>query len=1120
MMGAARDATERDQFITRTLTARFLSEQAVAEFSHVPVAAMAMVLVWKTVHHWELAVWAILFSISCVVRTVVRRRTTRLQPLDRIPGALRMAIVGVAAVWGVGVIVAAVSAPLIQVAVLLIIVCGLTAASTSTLLGDATTYRAYSATMLGLTLMGVLPLAADRAFAVAAVLVALFGLVMLALYARLSRILTQSLNTEYELVASRETVERERAFLEHLIVRAPSALVVIDAERRVLRVNPAFETMFGYSADEALGKPVDGLIVPPHLRESALNYKSFVQLDSTFQRELVRCRKDGSEITVRASATLISAERGGMLVMYDDISETKRTEQALRESEARLFQTLASLPVGILVVDSIGTPYFINEVGTKLLGRGVDPAPKAAGLAEAYQAYVVGTDEPYPLERAPILLALAGERATADDMEIRRPHDRITIEIFASPIRDETGKVSFAVAAFTDITERRRGTEAIQAARVAAEEATAAKSAFLANMSHEIRTPLNGILGMAELLLDGELSAEDCRSVGLIISSGESLLSVINDILDFSKIEARQLELDNTEMDLASIVDSAAHLLMPNAAEQGIELVTEIAADIPTRVLGDPTRVRQVLLNLISNAVKFTSRGEVVVTAEMREPSGNPPTAARFVFAVRDTGIGIPPDKLDAVFDAFRQADTATTRRYGGTGLGLSISRRLVDLMGGTLTVESTVGVGTTFRFDVVLPVVDSPDVDIAPPVELTGVRVLVVDDNGTNRRVMRGTLESAGCIVTEAENGADGLRALRAEQETGRAIQIVVTDLVMPGLDGFDLVRAMRGDASIAATAAVMMTSVSRRGDAQRCRDLAVGAYLMKPASRREMLEAVSAALGRSANAGARAASKDAAVERRTRKILLAEDNPVNQEVAASMLRRRGHTVDIVENGRAAVDAALGGGYDTILMDMHMPGMDGLDATREIRRLLGQHDPAIIALTANAMIGERERCIAAGMDGYLSKPFKSIDLFAAVEGHAVTSHPSQNMTHNVPAPRLPPAVDLTQLRADLDLAGVGDVYDDILSVFVADTPSRMAALRTAVGSRDPWSIEQAAHAFKSGAATIHAGALAGLLQEIEGTAKAGAIADADTQLAAIEFAYEQVQTQLAHPTNGGPHAD
>ncbi len=1101
-------------FVQRALTARLLAEQTVAELAHLPLGALAVAMVWHEVSQVAAVLWLSALVVASLARLAIRIRARAGDLSHGVPQSVRIATVVVAAVWGVGIHGIAADVPVVQAALLLLIICGLTAAAASTLLADPPSYVMYTGGLLTLAAAGALRLAAHREFQIAFVIVLLYGAVMAMIYVRLRRVLLESLSNEYEVEQSRADADRERAFLALLFRSAPDAVVVLDRRHCVLRANPAFERLFGYSLEEAREHPLDELILPESEKTASTIFRARIEAGSTIQMDAKRRRRDGSEFDARIAATRVDSEDGVMLVMYSDITEQKTAERALRDSEARLFRTLASLPVGIMVVDVSGVPFFVNDAARDLLGKGLDATSRIERLAATYQAYIAGTDTLYPAERMPIVRALAGEEASADDIEIHRPDGNINLEVFGSPIRDSSGNVVFGVAAFTDITERRRIAEALNAARVAAEEATASKSAFLANMSHEIRTPLNGILGMAEVLLDGDLSAENRRSVETIISSGETLLRVINDILDFSKIEAGQLDIEHVEVDVPVLIESTARLLMAKASAAGIEVVIDIGADVPTRVVGDPTRLRQVLANLVGNAVKFTARGEVVI--EVRRVGGDARTPS-LRFSVCDTGAGIAAEKIDSIFEAFRQADTTTTRRYGGTGLGLSISRRLVELMGGNLMVTSTEGVGSTFTFTLPMPIADATERSASPTPRLADSKILIVDDNATNRRAMRSVLETAGSTVLDVQDGTSALSELRAAAHTGSPFAAVVSDVAMPGLDGFDLATAIRGDASIQSTPIVLASSIHRRGDHARTRSLGIAAYLLKPIPREDLLLALRQAIGRTGTPTGGvpiiADRAPAGAPARACRVLIAEDNVVNQEVASTVLRRRGHAVHVVGNGLAAVEAAATQPYDVILMDLQMPELDGIEATARIRTLPRGRDVRIIALTANAMAGERERCIAAGMDDYLAKPFKSVELVAAVENRP---HTPQGAVSSVDAPPL----DLHGLRTDLELGGVVEIMDDILDTFAHDSPARMEALRAAVASGDARTIERAAHAFKSGASTIRARPLADLLQGLERDARAGTLDDAVSMLARIEQAFAAVQRQLQSARGTETHGE
>ena len=546
----------------------------------------------------------------------------------------------------------------------------------------------------------------------------------------------------------------------------------------------------------------------------------------------------------------------------------------------------------------------------------------------------------------------------------------------------------------------KRAEAVMREARDLAERVARARSAFLANMSHEIRTPMNAVLGFVELILDTELSVEQRRALELVRSSSEALLMILNDILDYSKIEAEHLELESIPFDISKVVHATASLLAVRAREKHLELLAEVAPDVPRIVRGDPTRLRQVLMNLIGNAIKFTEQGEVVVSVSAAATNGS----VGLRFAVRDTGIGIASEHIGTVFKEFTQADSTMTRRYGGTGLGLAISQRLVRLMGGAITVRSELGRGSEFSFTISLPVETAPASRSTGLAALGGRRMLIVDDNQTNRRILREMLAAEGVNVDEASSAAEGLDALRRIR-----YDLAILDVQMPDMDGFQLATAVRGEKKIARTRLLMLTSAGQRGDGERCRELGIRAYLTKPLSRADLLEALGTVLeAPDDGGGSEVITRHTIAEsRKSLRVLLAEDNPVNQQVAVAMLVKRGHEVHVSSNGREAVDAVTERDYDVVLMDIQMPEMDGFEATHVIRELPKGKDLPIIGLTAHALSGERDRCLSHGMTDYLAKPFKAHELFALVEGSA-EGKPAPAPT----SPAAAPPVDLEGFRS------------------------------------------------------------------------------------------------------------
>ncbi|HLY63712.1 MAG TPA: response regulator [Terriglobia bacterium] len=795
-------------------------------------------------------------------------------------------------------------------------------------------------------------------------------------------------------------------------------------------------------------------------------------------------------------------------------STRKLAEEKLRASEEK-FRQLA---------ENINEVFWISDPRTTEVIY-ISPAYErvwGATLQSLYDNPLSFTNAIHPDDQERVLAKLTdGSPGEFDeDYRIVQPDGSIRwIHAQAFAIRDERGKVYRVCGIAMDMTVRKRAEEELCKAKEAAEAANRAKSDFLANMSHEIRTPMNGVIGMAELTLDTQLTSEQREYLTILKTSADSLLTLINDILDFSKVEAGKLELDPIAFNLRDTVGDTAKTLALRAGEKGLELLADVQSQVPDILIGDPARLRQIMVNLLGNAIKFTKQGEVILRVELESVTQD---GVRLHFSVSDTGIGIPPDRRKIIFQAFTQADNSTTREYGGTGLGLTITSRLVELMGGRVWLESETGKGSTFYFTANFgkghfagarcPAQES--------VNLRDMPVLVVDDNATNLRILRETLVSWHMSPTVTSGGREALAILQKAHELGKPFPLVITDTQMPDMDGFGLAERIKYNPLLAGATIMMLTSGGQRSDAARCRELGVAAYLTKPVKQSELWDAVLAALGRTPleiEPVPLVTRHSLRESQTTYRILLAEDNPVNKRVAVSLLEKRGHSVVVANNGREAL-ALLEGpqpyNFDLVLMDVQMPEMDGFKATAAIRereRRTGGHIP-IVAMTAHAMKGDQERCLASGMDGYASKPIHQADLFRVMD--SLVNFPRPELTNSTP-PIQPARLDKNAI-ADR-MGGDLELVRGIIQLFLEDCPRMMADIRKAVVTKSPGGLHEAAHALKGVIANFTSENAFHSALQLEGMGRDGDLTHAKEWLAALECDMSALHADLEELRKGLP---
>ncbi|HEV2298637.1 MAG TPA: response regulator [Candidatus Acidoferrales bacterium] len=928
------------------------------------------------------------------------------------------------------------------------------------------------------------------------------------LYTQFNRMLEriQQHDTELEQIRAdlEERVAERTAFLSALIEAIPLGTVAFDQSGAVLSTNPGFTKIFNYSQEEVVGKILDELIVPTEFLTEGREYTRIPLEGQTFQFESPRKRKDGSLVNVEVHGVplFIQGKIAGGFAIYQDITERHRSEEAIR----KLSQALEQSAESVTITDKDGVVEYVNPCFTNLTGYSREEAVGQTPRILKSGKHQVGFYQDF------WATILAGEVYRGIFINKKKSGELFYEEKTIAPVKDAQGTITNFVSVGRDITVRKQAEEELKKAKEAAEEASRAKSDFLANMSHEIRTPMNGIIGMTDLTLETALTTEQRDYLTMVKTSADALLRVINDILDFSKIEAGKFELEREPFALRESVGETMKLLGHLAHRKKLELAWQAAADVPEWVVGDCGRLRQILVNLVGNAIKFTERGEVVVSVRVENFIRD---GVELHFLVSDTGIGIPREKQSRIFEAFTQADGSSTRKYGGTGLGLAIAQRLVNLQEGSLWVESEAGKGSVFHFTLRLGL---PDKSFVAPKELgqdlvRGLRALVVDDNRTNRVIEAELLGRWGMSPEEAESGKQALEVLERAEREGKPFRLIVLDAQMPEMDGFTLARRIKEDARYSAAAIIMLSSGARPGEVSRLREVGISAYLTKPAQPSELLDSILNAVTNSDNNPADPAPpvspNVSGLTASGLRILLAEDNAVNRQLATRLLEKRGYSVTAVNDGRQAVEAVERGNFHVVLMDVQMPEMDGLEATRMIRKKeesTGTHLP-VIAVTAHVMKGDREKCLEAGTDDYVSKPIQPEELYAAIERLQSSPKGSEVSSMKIVTASSAAVLDPEELLEHVQ--GDRELLTEIIRIFRTEIVSLLQALREAVEKGDASAISRVSHTLKGSVGNFGSGPAYQIAKKMDEFARTGETAAPGALLPALEAEIERLQVAL-----------
>jgi len=938
--------------------------------------------------------------------------------------------------------------------------------------------------------------------------------------------------THARLEEAEETVRAIRASEQRyqmLVEKGWEAIVLFGRDGEILYCTQAVTRVLGYEPQEMVGRKAVEFIDPDGIDEWRNVMERVLQLPGEGVAVHARVRhKDGSWRYLEGVLTNLLHEPGvgAILNNFRDCSERRQAEEVLLAERSFSESLFRSMPGTVYVFDQAGKFHRWNRNFELVSGYSADEVAQsnpavffseeerehlAEKIQEVFQTGHATMEAPLrskdgkltPYTFTGVRIALGngfGLVGVGIDMSARKQAEdslRQLTEELETRVRQRTTELEQANVIL------HANDDELRVAKDIAVAANAAKSEFLANMSHEIRTPMNGVLGMLDLTLRSDIDPRHREFLGLAKSSAETLLRLLNDILDFSKIEAGKLELESTPFRLRDTLGDTMRTLATQVHEKRLELTLSIAPDAPDALVGDPGRLSQVVVNLVGNALKFTARGEIDVRVE-RESQTEEGVSLRI--AVRDTGIGIAPEKQQLIFGAFTQADSTTTRQYGGTGLGLAICEHLATAMGGRIWLESRLGQGSTFHFTARFGVQDG---DMIRPstqrLDLTGLPVLVVDDNATNRFILGELLAHWGMRPTVVDGGRPALAAIKQARNAGEPFLLVLLDVMMPEMDGFAVAEHIQRDAELAPMAVVMLSSVDLQGEAERCRELRIAAYLRKPVKESELLDSILAVMDVSPVTRAEPSSSAPDLlppPARRLRVLLAEDTPVNQRLAVTLLADRGHTVVVANDGREALDLLDLETFDLVLMDVQMPVMDGFQATAAIRageNGTGRRIP-IIAMTAHAMKGDRERCLAAGMDGYISKPIRAEQFLAVVEGRNAEADGPEPEGGRKARPGDAEVLRVFDLPEALARAhGKRALLRRMAELFVADCPGLLVQIRSALATEDRPLLERSAHRLTGSAANLSAPRVVKLARRLEEIAQENDLAQAGAACAELE---------------------